>query len=84
MLRKWTILLKTKVLPRWKYIVQLSFDPKHLFYTNVFTSTASFAFGDVIEQRAESLIRERKRCDFARTARMAIVGFANGIFSHFW
>lgn len=87
MTRRGTVLItlfKTKVIPKCKRFIEASFDSKYLMYTNVFTSMASFAMGDVVEQRVESLIREYKKCDYVRTLRMTATGFVNGIFQHFW
>lgn len=59
------------------------FLTSNLLLINTGTCCALYTVGDLIEQRIEGH-KSEKKLDWARTARMAILGFCMGPVNHYW
>jgi len=57
---------------------------RNLLVTNTATSAVLFTSGDVIQQRFEVKMGQKKRHDYNRSGRMFLVGLSQGPPHHYW
>lgn len=77
--------LKKSLLPAARRLVQKTFSPEYLLYTNLATATITFIIGDGLEQRLEMLLQGGgKKWDVSRSVSMGAAGTLNGLIFHHW